>query len=40
MKKKYVKPDAEYIALEAMDIVTDIINMDPSMSMAVPDDFE
>lgn len=22
MKKKYLKPDAEYISLEAMDIVT------------------
>lgn len=28
MKKKYLKPEAEYISLEAKDIITDIIGGD------------
>ena len=28
MKKKYLKPEAEYISLEAQDIITDIIDGD------------
>ena len=32
MKKKYLKPDAEYIGLEAEDIITD--DMAPGGSMS------
>lgn len=38
MKKKYVKPEAEYIALEAEDIITDnIIDAKPGAGSALGD---
>jgi hypothetical protein len=28
MKKEYLKPEAEYVSLEAEDVITDIIDTD------------
>ena len=37
MKKKYFKPDAEYINLEAEDVITGIIEGDQSVVEGDPD---
>ncbi len=40
MKKKYLKPEAEYISLEAEDIITDVPGMDGGYDSSMPDDWE
>ena len=40
MKKKYVKPEAEYISLEAKDVITDIIDKNGGASGYLPEDWE
>lgn len=37
MKKKYLKPEAEYISLEAEDVITDIIDGEQSVIGGNPD---
>jgi hypothetical protein len=37
MKKKYLKPEAEYISLEAEDIVTDDFGLGGDMSLGEGD---
>ena len=39
MKKKYLKPEAEYISLEAEDIITGPVNGVPGES-DLPEDWE
>ena len=39
MKKKYLKPEAEYISLEAEDIITDNFFEGEMSNVEMPDDW-
>ena len=40
MKKKYLKPEAEYTCLEVEDIVADVPGMEGGYDSTMPDDWE